>query len=861
VRVLQAIYGEVQRGHGLLAASPAEPSESPAFNRVRLRTGLIDNPPAGISWRPYLRAFVDGEFYVLTRVFADLSAPRQDMVFTHALFLPLDTFCRAGSLRSAMALLATAVNKSMALPVLELPEATQNACLAGNAVDAINNRDDRYVALVDALVSPESPQPPVWVGQEGFDRVVATLWENLSPNMRRSFEFSLVFAKSNIMGRNFTLVVTPEECASYWPGGYRLIRPHDRVGSVSPPTGYLLGRSEGAPLRRLEADLETPAADFAALHHLSRIAAYLKEADDGLAGATLDAVRQIGSYVPDSSRASVFKAQLLSRLVDETSAGGRSAVWGLRNLPLAPFAGGEAFLEIAVQAWVRSAIASPSHGVDPDLLKAITDALLLDAPRENPKWKQFFATALKSAFAAWRTQYAVALWALWTTNPSTVGLFDELLPSSGAVELALIKAMPCAPGAAVGERVLALSRSRSWYLLHAVTAVSFLAPEDAIVTHYEFDRRETDDSALDLLTRTLADSVVVKSSVTLQDQRLYRIASARVVRRPELLRGMDVRDCGWRSLLLHSLEAGVTLPESEGRGAGIVSDVLDLLISGVPIEPELLSFLSRAPGHSDLCGYAARDAALSRMPPDVRAAFVRMTTEAWMGRFESEPGSAPPITGLVRDSITSGKCVQAWLRTPRATPERVTAFFRLFGEAIDTADELLAQWIHSQGVVSTVQAASIGSLIGDRLWRAAARELASAVATNIKWGAGLPPCRPLLGALMRFQLALSGVDDTIAADDWWETWAAVSSRLFAGGIQDSRIWTIADGDTSQINLNEPGRTQWLDALALLRRGKARWEITVPGLLHRMRNEFPRDTELLALERMWLSGKVNKTGAR
>jgi len=818
------------------------------FTRVRLRTGLIDNPPTGTQWRPYVRAFVDGEFFVLTRVFADPSAPRQDMAFTHALFLPLDAFCQSGRLKGAMGLLATGVNKSMALPVLELEE---GASPAGTATGVAAGR---YIALIEALVDPEARQPPVWVGQENFDGIVAALWEHLPLAMRRSFEFSLVFGKYNLEGRDFTVVVTPEDCASYWPGGYRLIRTHDLGGTITPPAGYLLGRPEGESIRRLETNLETPTSSFGSLQHLSLIATYLKDAHDGVAGATLDCVRQIGIYVPDPGRGAHFKAQLLSQLVNEAATRDRSAIWGLRNLPLAPFADGKEFLERAIRGWVDSNIARLSRLADPGVLKTITDALSSDAPRENPEWKWFFMEALKITFATWRTEYAAAVWALWLSAPGAVGLFEELLPGSTIVEVALSDSVPPALSTAVGEQVLSLCRSKNWYLLHAATAVSFLPPDDAVVTHLKFDRRDADSSALTVLTRTLADDIVVWSSVVVQDRRLLEIAAGRVIRHPDLLREINLREHGWRTLLLRSLEAGAALPASGGRTAGIVFDLLDLLVSGLRVEPELLLALSDDPRYSDLCDYEARDAALRQMPSTTQAAFIRATADGWMGRFERDPSSAPTVGGLVRDRITSTEYVRAWLRTPRAAPERVVAFFRMYGDVLHS-DELLSEWIRAQGQVSTVQAANVGSLTGERRWRGAANALALALAAESNWGAGLPPCRLLLTPLVRFRLALSGHDTNIDANDWWEAWVEVSSRLFHTGIEDRRIWSIADGDPSQINLTTPARTQWVDALRLLRQGGAKRKITVAGLLHRMRDEYPSDSDLHRLELMWEQGKV------
>ena len=795
-----------------------------------------------------MRAFVDGQFYVLTRVFPDTSAPRQDMVFAHALFLPLDAFCRLGSLKRAKALLATGINKSVTLPVLELEEEASPASPTPGAMTA------RHVALVQALVDVEAAQPPVWVGQGGFDSVVTALWEHLSPEMRRSFEFSLVFAKANLVGRHFTVVATPEDCATYWPGGYRLVRSHDLGSPIGLSDGYLLGQPEGEAVRRLERDLETSATSFNSLQQLSFIATYLKDAQDGVAGATLDAVRQIGAYVPDPACGAGFKAQLLSQLVDEAAAGGRSSVWGLRNLPLAPFPNGKSFLKRAIQGWVRRNVASLPQHADADVIGTVSDALLQEKPRENPEWKNLFTEALESTLAAWKDEYAVTVWTLWTSCAEVVSSLGPLLPDSSTVESALSASILPTLGSATGKRILLLCQARHWYLLHAATAVAYLPPQDAISKHLEFDQRNTDASALTFLTSKMADDTVVQASLVVQDQRLYRVAAGRIVSNPNLLSGVDLRDQAWQTLLLRSLEAGAYLLISGGGDTNIVFALLDLLISGEQIEPELLGVLAHDPRYSDLCDYESREAALSRMPRSPQTAFVQATAGGWMARFEKDPSSVPAVAGLVRGRITSVEHIRAWLRGSRSTPELVVAFLRMHGDALHI-DEPVSEWIRSQDTLTTIQAANIGSLIGDRRWHMAANALAQAAMSHRSWGAGLPPCKSLVTPLVRFQLAFAGHDPEINAGDWWEAWATVSSRLFHDGIEDRRIWSVADGDPSQISLKSPGHTQWVDALRLLRQGGAKRKISVPGLLHRMRNEFPNDRDLYGLEMMWTQNKI------
>lgn len=96
----QALFGERQRGHGLIAASAGAPAK--VLKTLEGSTDLPAAPPAKIAWPPYYSGYSVQGWYVLSRTVPDPAAARGGMVLTHALLLPPGALERVTRLRSLL---------------------------------------------------------------------------------------------------------------------------------------------------------------------------------------------------------------------------------------------------------------------------------------------------------------------------------------------------------------------------------------------------------------------------------------------------------------------------------------------------------------------------------------------------------------------------------------------------------------------------------------------------------------------------------------------------------------------------------------------------------------------------------------
>ncbi len=849
MKVIQAIYGEVDNAHDLRKHSVATPEELLIINKVRLKTSLIDNPPVGTEWQPFIRAFAAEGKFVVARVFPDFKAPRKDMVLTHALFLPIDQFCNEGDLGDAISLLMVDSNQICELDMLELNRFARP--LSTVAAPA------RHSALIQVLTQSDNNIPPIWVGQDGFDNAIVHLWRYLPVGMRRSFEVNLVFTKSNLDNRRFTVVVTPADCASYWPVGYRLIRVSDKPAFVSASMGYLMGEKTGEPLRLLQAEMDLSDVSLRTLRQLEYVHTYLELAAAGETGALLDCARQVAACAPLPSTATTFKSRLLDRLQMEIAFGGRSAIWAVRNLPLEPFATGADFLKDAIFGWAAQQLSPSETSISSsEASKAILEALTKNEPKDNPEWKTYFREAFVSLFGDWKQDHAGIIWSWWSSTPGSVFEIGSLLPNLTRIEADLSRLCPSEIDKTLGAEVLAFSRLRSWYRLHACAASAHLEPMIAIRQHLAYDQRIDEVDALRDLAGRLSPDQVIDAYLTMSDNRLLCLAVECLIANPRLLSNLDVRVPKWRSLWLVGIQRGLGVFTGLTDKQRALYLLLDELVGAEPIDDDLLAAISRESNFIDLSNYPRRDEVLVILPRHVRDRFIMATASAWIGSFEKSASTVCP-GGLVEVKVTSELFVREWMLGSRRKSDTVIAFFQRFNN-ISNADALFADWIRNCSGVTTTEAYSAGTLIEARSWRKSAAVLVDRAKLISNWGAGIDCCKPLLSAFGRLALKLTGHDSTVSSDDWWGALADIATELFPGGLEDRSIWKQAGGDTSVIRLSAPGRTQWAEAIRTLQfTGSS--GVHVETLLQKMLGEYPANPVLRDLDYIWKIKKLTWLG--
>ncbi len=254
--VHQAFYGHDRGGHALLQCS--DPALKAHFEDLSWRADLPGTAPSGVAWKAYLRGFPYLSYYVLIRAEPDAAAPRAGMVFSHALCLPLDEAVGV-DLRPVIALLRSSNARSAPVHpiVLEGDQQAEPQQPAGAAL-----------GIAEALVSG-GQLPVVYIGQDGFDEVIASFWVRLPSGVRRQFTFRLSFGPQDVEHDPQTVVCTPGSLESRWTG-HAIVRPSDAQVARTRAAAFLLGAPEGRVLANFAADIGAKVDDLRSLVLLER---------------------------------------------------------------------------------------------------------------------------------------------------------------------------------------------------------------------------------------------------------------------------------------------------------------------------------------------------------------------------------------------------------------------------------------------------------------------------------------------------------------------------------------------------------------------------------------------------------------
>lgn len=393
IRIGQAIFGELNRGHKLLAASPTAKIAPNIVGRMD-RPGTV---PSGTNWLPYVSGFAYGSHYVLARTAPDLEAERAGMVFSRAFILSLSDAAECENIAGLFVELEMRGNARNNIEDIEWQ--------GGSA------QTPSSIPLVEALLT-EGEGPVVWPKQEGFEEAIAGLWRNLWPEARRTFSFGLAFRPQDLPASPPLVVAVPAAITGRW-SDFRQAR--TALPALDASAALLVGDSAGEPLRKLMGKLEAPISDFSDLSQLTVISATFDP--DADFGELVAALRAAAYLSPDPEKGSSLKNTLLVQAIDAMNHTGADEVLMARNLDLSAFEEASTFWK-GLASWAKSELWSTFY---PELTARIVRSAYGGAgPVEH--WKAAIKKGFEAALRAPEDNVIDGAWRL------IVGA-SELLPT------------------------------------------------------------------------------------------------------------------------------------------------------------------------------------------------------------------------------------------------------------------------------------------------------------------------------------------------------------------------------------------------------------------------------------------------
>jgi hypothetical protein len=812
--VEQAVYGEVKGGHGLRATS----SDRALATGLASRLDLPDTAPPGADWSPFVSGFPYHDWYVIACTFRDPNATRAGMVLSHALIISIDAIIATADLRPIFGMLITEPKAPANLSTLNITPSESPPPVVSE-----------LLATAAALVTRGTAGPVVRVGHQGFDALVASLWGQLWPTLRRGFSFRLSFGPRDLVeDPPPALVCTPKSLAARWQG-YRLL---DRYASspASLASSMLNGDGMGEPLRAFADQIGAESASFGDLSLLEQ-AYRFTVLEPGLIGSTLAAIRLTERLSPDPSRGEAGKGDLIDRLILQLENANPNDILQLRNLQLQGFTQTERVWKALAQR-VASGPFQPAH--DAAFLNIMTDAFTADKASEE--WRGGVLEGLLGAARRGMEAFPSALWRWVEADPALTEPLWTHLGMGKVLEERLVQVAPQTLGLDAVQPILVHAVEEGLYLLHGAAAAAAYTPIEAVRLQVSVEPPSSSEG-VKLALRRATPAQVVECAIDIDDRRLIQLAADAAAKTPELLAKIEMSNKVARAIWSAALNARLDVWRGPGDPRAAFDTILIDFLDGVEVPLELIDRLSQTP-LGDLNAFPRRTELWPKLTSPARNHLLRATGAAWLQDAETgrELSSVEPALG---DAILGDLKLDTLLeRLATGHIERAAHLVTL----LDGFDETrFRYWLRCAAgrtcPIPPTDAEAIGRLASKRHWQGVADDLIGMLQRgrdDVR--PALRTCISLVGFFHRFLYSLSQVTPS----EKWDALAEIASEFYPTGPDHDGLWERAGGRDTDLDWSGNGRSRWRNALARIRRGGGP---CVKTLLREMQNDYPANTEL------------------
>ncbi|HYH96088.1 effector-associated domain EAD1-containing protein [Hyalangium sp.] len=569
-------------------------------------------------------------------------------------------------------------------------------------------------------------------------------------------------------------------------------------------------------------------AEFAGLRRVARAADRLERLrTDPQADRALELLRTLVLVAPAQDAAAALKEEALGVLERGFAAASPSFVLSLANLDPAKLpAGGPP--EKAIKDWIgRHAPRLPLEEV-PTFLE------MLSPGRAEHWWRRAMNAALSEGMVSSEPRWAKAA-LLWLGLPGAVEALRTLLPANDGVEKRLLEMTSGVemPKIAV-QQLRQQAAERRWSRLHAWAAMQELAAREALQAQRAFPGEPL--AGLVLLVERLPGPAVVEEAVSTQDAQLTKLLGRRTAREPELIRPLDAKHPGWRTLWsAHVAEGGSTWPPDANREA-LGRGLLDAILDGD--EPQSL-VVALAEGLAD---------AALRHPE--RA--VLWTSLSAGGRTALLPWVASALVKLCEEghavSLPEPLLLDAVVSRARTTLLSARVLAVLLNWDVRLDEQEARRWIFRPKPSEWAPVAvALGQAVRARGWKHVASDLYELSKRSPELRPAADACQSLLSSWQRWLLSWGGTGSRSPELNIGPVVLRVAE--LGANLADDRledIWERAGGERKHLKSSGAPDVRWREAATLAQKGTLKGGLL--ALVRELLIDRPYNEELRELEK-------------
>jgi nucleoside phosphorylase len=713
IKIQQAFYGEVNKAHSKIKITTND-SELASF-----LTSFTDRPaslPPGIELQPYLSGCAYSKYYILTKTFADKSATRAGMVFTHVLIFNLSDILLIHNLESILSLFVHSTeSKSVNLNELEI-EITDTNTLSENRVQP------RYIQqTISAFINGVTPI--LFSGDIAtFSKAVQQIWNSPNIEFRKKIKFRTSFSLADIENvRDLTIVSIQKEFLPKWQS--RNIIQSDNSNTVeiiSHSEALFLGYKNDNPFYHFLSELN---ADFSEVQKYGQYEKIFSNYNsiDNIEDADIlrHDIRVLSKLCPLQSDGKKIKNRFIERLSTLIANRKNTNVKALRNIDWSAFENGE----IKAQGIVSQFLVSELEKENP--INAIVSELLRLSIEENPKnwWHNAISASLTSAFNKQGKTVLNNIWSLIDSTEISLKNVLSIISSTPDCDSILRKHIPVNLKMETCMAVIPIAQKKNWYLFHADILLKYLSIQESIEKQIQLESKLPLSASIGLkyLCDKLQDEKLIELAVKSNDHKLIELSVTAISKDISLLNEIDLSVAGWLELWTALvLKTKKVFNGLVGKEQTVVTSVLDLLVTGKPINSVVLSLIADTT-FSDISDYKNRKKVWSFLSGSDKEKFLTITTHNVLKQLLNGKIESKSIESEISEQVTS----DAFLAKFRSENwNNIEPILKVYNSFDNLKDIVLSDYIQKyRGAISEEQSKLLGRIAMENKFSKTARTI------------------------------------------------------------------------------------------------------------------------------------------
>ncbi len=614
-KVHQAIYGDKNGAYALLKTSL---TDIELAKRICNATDLLDRPSSGYLTQSVFRGFALNDIYIFIKSFPDNDpSVRKGRVLSHVLIVEKKGLNEISDLEELFSYFLAKPDKDPELSCIVVDSENSGS---NNIVSHMS----REAAAINGILDHSSYNNTlIWVGEEGYLPFVSQLWNQIEGNLRAKLNLGVGFNPQKLNTQNHNILYVLEDYESKWKSGAFFIVGKEDIGTLESLSSLRLAgqKDKSKPLDDLIKTFGIVPEDIEDYGYVETVVSTFNNLSTKTEFNSLVVLCDlIDKYSPNQNVAKQEKDKLLKHVISRIDLLTAPEILKLNNVEWKGFLNAHKSIGENIKNWVELSLLKPKiYGSIVSLVAAT-----FSSKNNNGWWEKSFLSGLKAAFKNWKSTYATSLWSWFLTDHNLVATLKDIIPVNAQVEIDFVSHWQTQDNE-LAKNIQKLSKEREWLILHGLSTLQLLSPEESIKKQLVIDTDINHIVALKKMGDSIPDKEFIKLTTKLGEQRLVKIAGEKLSRSPSLISRLDVKNIIWRQIWLESIELGMLPYDAIKKPEKVIFEFLEEVVDGVEVESELLLMFSKS-DFNDISSFKLRAKVWPRLDEVVKSGFIAPTT-------------------------------------------------------------------------------------------------------------------------------------------------------------------------------------------------------------------------------------------